>query len=367
MNGRERILRTIAGQTVDRPPVAPFLHMNFVKEFRQSNDVDVVAETVAIYQELDLDLIHRNCTPDYDDFTIKGPEWTAEVTEQHGPDWTETAVTVHTPGGPLRRVTRTGRLYEYESSYFLVEPPIKSPADLELCQRYQPPVPPIDTSSIVRARQLVGDAGITAPWAQGAFNEVAFLVRGSAILLDPLDDEGFYRALIRYFLERNLQKLRQFVEAGADFISLGGNEANGTCVGPDYFRAHVLEHETRLMSALHQMGGRAIYHNCGRAALLLPVLRHIGMDIYESLTPAPFGDTQLEAALEIMEGIPLMGGLDQIQFLRKATPAEVQQRVRQMAHTVADHRRFILGTSDYINENTPVENLRAMRTAVEDL
>ncbi len=357
----------LPGRPSTAHPWRTFLHMNFVKEFRQSNDVDVVAETVAIYQELDLDLIHRNCTPDYDDFTIQGPDWTSEVTERHGPDWTETTVTVRTPGGPLRRITRTGRLYEYESSYFLVEPPIKSPADLELCQRYQPPVPPIDTSSIVRARQLVGDAGITAQSAQGAFNEVAFLVRGSAILLDPLDDKGFYRALISYFLERNLQKLRQFVEAGADFISLGGNEANGTCVGPDYFRAHVLEHETRLMSALHQMGGRAIYHNCGRAALLLPALRDIGMDIYESLTPAPFGDTQLEAAVEIMEGIPLMGGLDQIQFLRKATPAEVQRRVRQMAHTVAGHRRFILGTSDYINENTPVENLRAMRRAVEDL
>ena len=124
---------------------------------------------------------------------------------------------------------------------------------------------------------------------------MAFLVRGNAILLDPLDDEGFYRALIAYFLERNLEKLRQFVEAVADFISVGGNEANGTCVGPEYFRSYVLEYETQLMSALHAMGGCAIYHNCGRAALLLPVLRGIGMDIYESLTPPPFGDTKLEA------------------------------------------------------------------------
>ena len=67
-----------------------------------------------------------------------------------------------------------------------------------------------------------------------------------------------------------------------------------------------------------------------------------------------------------MDGVPLMGGLDQIQFLRKAQPAEVRTRVRQMARTVAGYRRFILGTSDYINENTPVENLRAMRAAVED-
>ncbi len=366
MSGRERLLRTIDGQSVDRPPLSPFLHTNFVKEFRQSNDIDVVAQTVAVYREFDFDLIHRNCTPEYDDFAMQGPDWEPEVVEENGPDWTQSTLTIRTPGGSLRRVIRSGRLYEYEWSYFLVEPPIKSPADLDLCQRYQPPVPRIDTSDIVRARQLVGDLGITAPWAQGAFNEVAFLVRGSAILLDPLDDEGFYRALITYFLRRNLQKLRQFIEAGTDFISVGGNEANGTCAGPDYFRSYILPYETQLMCELHQMGGRAIYHNCGRAALLLPVLRGIGMDVYESLTPPPFGDTKLETALETMDGIALMGGLDQIEFLRKARPDEVRQRVREMARVVSNHGRFILGTSDYINENTPVENLRAMRAAMED-
>ncbi len=367
MNGRRRLLSTIAGQPVDRPAIAPFLHVNFIKEVRRSNEIDVVAETIAVHRELGLDLIHRNCTPVYDDFVIDGPDWTPEVAEVADDRGTQTTVTVNTPGGRLRRVTRCGRLYEYESSNFLVEPPLKSPADLDLCMRYQPPVPRIDTSDIARARQLAGDDGLVAPWAQGAFNEVAYLVRGHAILLDPLDDEGFYRAMVTYFLDRNVQKLRQFVAAGADFISLGANEANGAAAGPAYFRRYVLEYETRLMAALHALGGRAIYHNCGRAALLLPLLREIGMDIYESLTPPPFGDTRLEDAIRIMAGIALMGGLDQIEFLRKATAAEVRQRVRQMAHVVAGHGRFILGTSDYINENTPIENLRAMRAGVEGL
>jgi len=36
-----------------------------------------------------------------------------------------------------------------------------------------------------------------------------------------------------------------------------------------------------------------------------------------------------------------------------------------MAATVESHGRFIPGTSDYINEYTPVENLHAMRLGVE--
>ncbi len=367
MTGRERLLRTLAAQPVDRRAIAPFLHANFVREFFHSNEVDVAVETATVYEELGFDMIHRNCTPEYDDFAIAGPNWTPEVSERQGPDWVEKAVVVRTPGGALRRVTRSGRLYEYETSCFLVEAPIKQPADLELCAKYQPPVPRLDTTEITRARGIVGDRGLTAPWVQGAFNEVAYLVRGSAILLDPLDDEGFYRELISYFLKRNLEKLRQFVEAGADFISIAGNEANGTTVGPAYFRSYVLQYEKELMAALHRMGGRAIYHNCGGAALLLPILREIGMDVYESLTPPPFGDTNLEQAVEVMAGVPLMGGLDQIQFLREATPDQVRERVRQMARVTAGHKQFILGTSDYINEYTPLENVLAMRSAVENL
>ena len=325
----------------------------------------MVAETVAVYEEFGFDLIHRNCTPDYDDFAIAGPDWEPQVTEETDGTTKRTTVTVRTPGGELRRITQTGRLYEYEESYFVLEPPVKSPADLDLFMRYQPPVPPIDVSVIGRARSLTGERGIVAPWVQGAFNEAAFLMRGSAILLDPLDDEGFYRRMITYFLERNLEKIRQFVAGGAEFLSVAGNEANGTTTGPDYFRSYVAEYETRLLSALHGFGGRAIYHNCGRAAQLLPILRELGMDVYESLTPPPFGDTILADALRVMEGVALMGGLDQIEFLRKASPEEVTRRVRGMAEAVAPHGRFILGTSDYLNENTPPANLHAMRAAVD--
>ncbi len=365
MNGRQRILYAIAGQPVDRPALAPFLHVNFIKEHRHDNAVDVIAETVAIYEEFGFDLIHRNCTPAYDDFALEGPDWAPRVTETGDEAAKQTTVTVRTPGGELRRVTQTGRLYEYESSYFVAEPPIKSPADLDLFMRYQPPVPTLDVTDIARARELTGERGIVAPWVQGAFNEVAFLMRGSAILLDPLDDEGFYRQMIAYFFDRNLAKIRQFIAGGAEFLSVGGNEANGTTTGPDYFHRYVAEYEARLMAALHGMGGRAIYHNCGRAAQLLPILRGIGMDVYESLTPPPFGDTVLAEAMRAMDGVALMGGIDQIEFLRKASPPAVRQRVREMAELTARHGRFILGTSDYINESTPVGNLHAMRAAVE--
>ena len=121
MKGRERLLRAIAGQGTDRPAVSPFLHVNFIKEFRQSHDVDVVAETVLVYRELGFDLIHRNCTPAYDDFLVEGADWEPDVTESGDADSRVITVVVHTPGGELRRVTRSDRLYEYEWETAMVD------------------------------------------------------------------------------------------------------------------------------------------------------------------------------------------------------------------------------------------------------
>ena len=52
-------------------------------------------------------------------------------------------------------------------------------------------------------------------------------------------------------------------------------------------------------------------------------------------------------------------------FFARRAPVEVRERVRQMAATVESHGRFIPGTSDDINEYTPVENLHALRLGVE--
>jgi uroporphyrinogen-III decarboxylase len=75
----------------------------------------------------------------------------------------------------------------------------------------------------------------------------------------------------------------------------------------------------------------------------------------------------LDDALRIMDGIALMGGIDQIDFLRKATPEAIRRRVAELLEIAARRGRFIVGTSDYINENTPIENLRAVRAAVDRL
>ena len=39
--------------------------------------------------------------------------------------------------------------------------------------KYQPPVPALDFSDLRRAKEIIGDQGITAPWVSGVFNTLA--------------------------------------------------------------------------------------------------------------------------------------------------------------------------------------------------
>ena len=194
MNSRERLLCTIAGQPTDRPAVSPFLHTNFIKEFRRvlrrRRDRRDGPRLSGSGVRPDPSQLHPGVRrfPDRGSRLGVLPDRNRRRDAQgrHGfcsHSW-GTASAGHPLRSPLCSTSRAASWSSRRSRPF---------ADLDLCIRYQPPVPKIDASAITRARELVADEGIVAPWAQGAFNEIAYLVRGHRVLLDPLDDEGFWR------------------------------------------------------------------------------------------------------------------------------------------------------------------------------
>jgi uroporphyrinogen-III decarboxylase len=88
------------------------------------------------------------------------------------------------------------------------------------------------------------------------------------------------------------------------------------------------------------------------------------MKAYESLTPPPYGDTVLAEAIDAFgTGTTLLGGVDQMDLLRKGSPKEIEAAVRRVLETVRGRCHFILGTTDYFNENTPAEKIRVFADA----
>lgn len=157
------------------------------------------------------------------------------------------------------------------------------------------------------------------------------------------------------------------VEAGADCIGIQGHMAGGRTTGPDFFREFVQPYEQRMLDAIHAAGGFSVYHNCGFARSLYDNYRELGMTVWETLSAPPRGDNNLAEAKRILgDRICLLGNLDQVDFLKRATPAEVDARTRETVRAGMPSGRYIFSTSDYLEIGTPRENVVAMVEAAKD-
>lgn len=362
---RELLLRTLSQQPGDRIPISPFIHVNYVKEFYGTHDVDWVEKTPEVYRHFGFDVFHRNCTPVYDAYGPQGADWQIEISlQQDGRDETKTT-TVHTPHGDLEGVEALRWIYEYDAEVAPTKYFIQSEADLDLMIKYLPPIGTVDTEDIRRARRAVGDDGVVAPWIQGAYNLVGYYYRKvDDLLMDAIVNPEFYHKLMTWALERYKTHIQQMIAAGPDLLSYGGNIASGKMVGPDFFRKHIWPYEKQLIEFIQSQGVGVLYHNCGYARKLLPLYPGLGMRAYESMTPAPHGDTILSEAVEIFgKNVTLLGNIDQIDLLRSGSPAEIRETVRDVLDTVRGRCHFILATTDYFNDSTPHENIHALADA----
>ena len=362
---RETLLRVLRQEETDRIPVSPFIHVNHVKECLGGHDVDWVARTPEVYARYGFDLIHRNCSLAYDAYGPSGPDWHVQTTlRQEGRD-VSTRHAVDTPGGQLSCREELRWVYEYDAESSAVEYPIKSREDFELFRAFQPPAAVVDVTDIRRAKAAVGELGVTAPWIQGAFNLLAVYYRKvDDLLVDALLDPGFYHAMMRHFLDRYKGFVQQLVDAGVDLLSTGGNVGNGKMVGPEFYRTFIRPYEKELADFIQAQGVAVLYHNCGYARSLLPLYPGLGLRAYESLTPAPYGDTVLEEAVRAFgRGTTLLGGIDQLDLLRTGEADDIEAAVKSVLDTVRGRCHFILGTTDYFNENTPEEKIRVLADA----
>ncbi len=367
MNGRQLLWDTLSGNKTGRVPVAPFIFSNLVNEYNGGEPEDPIAACIATYKRLGFDILLRNyLVGDYlDESFVSCEKWQVDkqIIGDKGSNWDEITV-VTTPERQLTQKKSFRRVSLYEVVEAITEYYIKEPDDFGQFIKYQPPLPLYDFSVIKHARELIGEDGLTGPWVEGAFNMTGRHRELSELLMDPYIDESFYTDMIEYFGARVQNVMKQAIAAGADFISMSGNMASGSMAGPKMFAEFVMPYEKRLIDAVHKQGAKLIYHNCGDAKLLLPLYAHMGIDMYESLTAAPYGDTVLETAMtDIPLPTALSGGIDQIDFLKSATPDAVRARVKRILDIVKSRGGFVLAASDYICEGTPEENLIALAQA----
>lgn len=161
----------------------------------------------------------------------------------------------------------------------------------------------------------------------------------------------------RFFLERDL----------ADVYFLVGSElAAPPLVSPATFRRWVVPYERALIDLIHAYGKRVIQHYHGHIRALLPDFQAMGADGLHTIEAPPVGNCTLSQAYATTgERITLIGNIQYDEF-RSATPAAMRRRVAETLDEVAG-RRFILsptaGPFDAAPSATLIENYLAFIAA----
>jgi len=327
MNGRERILAMLAGQSTDRPPVMP-ITMMFAADrvgavYREyATDYRILADAqLRIAEEFDIDHVNVMSDP-----ATEAADCGATVvySEDQPPALDET-------NALLQDKTKLVRLKIPN----LTEGRMGN--RLKILETY---------------RQRVLGEKLIEGWVEGPCAEGADLRGINTLMLDFYDDAGFVRDLFTFCNSMALAFAQEQVTRGAELIGVG--DAAASLVGPEIYREFVWPFEKQLVNGLHDLGTRVRLHICGNISASLSDIGQLGCDIVDLDSMVP-----VDKAREAMgEHQVLLGNVDPVRVVKNGTPAAVTAAIAE-CHRQAG-ANFIIGAGCEIPRGTPPANLLAL-------
>jgi uroporphyrinogen decarboxylase len=178
------------------------------------------------------------------------------------------------------------------------------------------------------------------------------------------EPERFHR-LMEFITEATIRRLRALWKlAGVPVPQDGFGFADDSValISTAMFREHVLPYHQKLCAALATDKPRSI-HLCGDATRHFKTLRdELNVQTFDTGYPVDFGWLRRELGPHVR----IQGG-PPIEFLRRATPPEVRERVRQILESgVCDGGLFLLREGNNMAPGTPWENMDALYQAGRD-
>ena len=132
----------------------------------------------------------------------------------------------------------------------------------------------------------------------------------------------------------------------------------GVLIAPDDLRAFVLAGHRQLAALSHAAGRPYLLHSCGNLAEIMDDLTEVvQIDGKHSFEDTIEDVRAVKAAYG--QKIALLGGLD-VDFLCRAEPAAIRQRVRETLDVCQPGGGYCLGTGNTVANYIPVDHYLAM-------
>ncbi len=327
MKKRERLERAIAGEAVDRPPVAIWRH--FPGDDQRA--ADLAAATVAFQRAYDWDFVKVSpassfCLTDYgvQDRWMGSLEGTREYTLrviERSLDWT-TLKPLDPTRGALGRQLQTLEL---------------------LKEAFGEEVPYIQTifSPLAQAKNLAGE---------------------EALIRDLRTAPERLHTGLRTLTESTLRFLEAMRKSGIGGIFYATQHARYDTLSEEEYRTFGRPYDLQILEAARGHGWWFnMLHVHGQAPMFDMItdysMQAVNWHDRESPPDLAVGKSKVTCAV--------CGGVARHVPMHTGTPLEVREQARE-AIKLTNGRRFILGVGCVVMVTTPTSNIRALREVVED-
>ncbi len=364
LTSKERLLRAIRHQEVDRVPISPryFDYLVGVKGCECVHHCLWMAEQY----EHDLMPIHE---PRQNNYLLhhRGPynDLPGVTVNMEMKDGEET-ITVRrrfkTPAGILtdtRLVTKPGSVIDYDH---IIEPLVKNRSDLDKIPFLLPSPDEAYVGDIPFLQKTIGEKGILMVNATHGVDQFMMDALGvEQAMMMYYDDHELLMQLVRIFQDYHRSIMKRVLEQGVEIVfEPWYNCSMGVGWSPQQFRDSFLPLIKENVELIHSYGAYVDYYDDGKMDGVLEDLADAGVDIVETLTPPPMGDIDLASAKErIGDKVCLKGHIDQVNLICFGKPHQIREALGRAIEVASPGSGFIIGTADSIRPESPPENIRA--------
>ena len=239
---------------------------------------------------------------------------------------------------------------------WVVEPLIKEKSDIEILAEYMTH-PKCDIEEVNKTVDAYGEEALIRSHIcvfdifgqPGCWQDAVCMFGIEPLIMETYDDPQWVHEFLSILQKRKLTYINSMKGANYDILELGGGDASTTVISPKLFNEFVAPYDSKLIEAAHNAGQRIVYHTCGGMMPILEDIADMKPDAMETFTPKEMGaDVDIkEAKRRIGDKVCMIGGFNQVHFLKDCSPEDTRKEVRRCFDGAGEGGGYILSPSDH--------------------
>jgi len=293
---------------------------------------------------------------------VPGPQWRVSgVVVKQDSISTVYRFTIETPEGTL-----TKTMEKTDKMAWVTEYPIKHKEQIHWIRKYMP-LPRPDIAAVNKIFEKVGDMGILRAGIfnhqGGCWQDACNYLGSQRMIMEAADDPSWAHEFLGIILDYKLRFIESLRGCRIDMLENGGGDGSMSVISPTLFAEYCVPYDRQTTAALHDIGIKVVYHTCGKMMAQLELIRQIGADASETLTPRGMhGDANLAKMREVLgPHLCLIGGFDQQTGFERGS--DICGQIQAIWEQVGRHGGYIMGASDHFFEGEPEHIRRYVETA----